>query len=1387
MASDSGNVNFNLGNIPTLANTPALVQQAAAVTLPIVSELNLPALPLHGITMTLPSSLSKYDNGDFPAHRRGISVQRPEVIGTFDFRPIFGSSYEQLTPEGKFIDVQINARKIRIDDIRSLFNELLEGEDPEITELTQALISQLENEFQKTNTDIETINRVMSAIFGFISSFKLKNLPERILRRQQELRVQRIQGNSFLGGEFGTFGTALNFNQMLRQYHGFSDDDISNFSNTKLLIYQMADLKKALIGPVGAIKDRSSLPGFPTDPASYRTYSAENRATFLVKNLVKIHATPYNRGILSTKRSFQANYEENLRKEVKAVPKIYEPTPERIAESVAKSCLALSQDFAFSSALGNNDFMRNLIGDFPVRNDDSFGDVVFGDLPTNSSNIFSIRNLQENATILSDILYTTPGDRSMTPVFDPDIATYPFAKLENNSKKFKSNFDRLVKPALETAGGDEEVDVQELQNFSDQISTRLRSTAQNLSYLTGISEAGLSPEKILKDIFYVFHRMIGDLGSNVQQRGAPGSGHERRPKDLEILGLLSEAHLNQEQTIEFQDRDENPQNVDYVNIHNLLGLYLVSIVKSERLAGNHFLDLVAGAKVSDDQEDDANWIDDLANEIPTAVLNTLNRCVEGYSRLQYNDNLNVGKTDVLPGSVDVSTLVAGPLINTSYQKQWTRFRYAWANLERFNSPSATSWNVPGTDETQRIRTSYTSGYGGDIDEPGYVTTRTVGTRLGFLRGSGAGRSPDFRFDVNVNRPFQVISARDMYALLKNLYDEPAQHSFVAGFVRILDNLLEAASSRGPVVGVHSDGGGKMLASGVDVGAIASLLLNIFSLISYKLCTIEIFTLNNLYHGARYNSELPQQERFGEGQSLVTDNSVGIRVRDYRKLDQFSTDVVDYLNGGVENISSQNSALRDFVNEFNDVVNTSLGPVIEFSDFCSGLANQIEDVSENLHSALAARGETEIDDEDLSLAKSMERVGPNLPELMNFPQVVLSRNEMEDYKKREGYERYFDNFLVSPADENFFYSALRSKSFSFPDGDNMSILCVGIPDGFTQNVLKIDGVSQPEKFQNERKIDIVVRKTDLILGDQAKCEERVFTFDLNVFFDSFIDPLTSNEYSRSPRITDPDNGNPDYYRDITAREYPSREDVISKNILMRRYDVETKTFQAFDGSSETISSDVFENHVNDKLAKMYARVAFGCDLSTNKFFLDVSKDAGIASKEELAAFNKLMAEQIRKIAGKNLSVDEFLSQDREARELFNRLTKGKRSAPLINTIDQSSEGISEEASFLTSEDLVVFSRMLAPTNPFAVPATTGRNVISPKAFERVFCLLIDPDKFGLQQTENIEDAMSEPKTSRFLKSEQGKVSYREITKEEKIEQAFQYQVYIKKHGAVTRES
>ena len=61
------------------------------------------------------------------------------------------------------------------------------------------------------------------------------------------------------------------------------------------------------------------------------------------------------------------------------------------------------------------------------------------------------------------------------------------------------------------------------------------------------------------------------------------------------------------------------------------------------------------------------------------------------------------------------------------------------------------------------------------------------------------------------------------------------------------------------------------------------------------------------------------------------------------------------------------------------------------------------------------------------------------------------------------------------------------------------------------------------------------------------------------------------------------------------------------------------------------------------------------------------------------------------------------------------------------MDAKLKGATQSDNTLSSEDMVTFSRMLSPNNPIVTPGLMREKLVSPRIFERVFCLFIDPDK------------------------------------------------------------
>ena len=80
---------------------------------------------------------------------RGVMSDTPEIIGSFELKPIFNVGLESLTPEGILIDSQINARKLRIDNVRDLFSRLQEDPESPVGIMVENLIGILEEELAK--------------------------------------------------------------------------------------------------------------------------------------------------------------------------------------------------------------------------------------------------------------------------------------------------------------------------------------------------------------------------------------------------------------------------------------------------------------------------------------------------------------------------------------------------------------------------------------------------------------------------------------------------------------------------------------------------------------------------------------------------------------------------------------------------------------------------------------------------------------------------------------------------------------------------------------------------------------------------------------------------------------------------------------------------------------------------------------------------------------------------------------------------------------------------------------------------------------------------------------------------------------------------------------
>ena len=175
--------------------------------------------------------------------------------------------------------------------------------------------------------------------------------------------------------------------------------------------------------------------------------------------------------------------------------------------------------------------------------------------------------------------------------------------------------------------------------------------------------------------------------------------------------------------------------------------------------------------------------------------------------------------------------------------------------------------------------------------------------------------------------------------------------------------------------------------------------------------------------------------------------------------------------------SDSSVLKQLLDGFDAIVGYNRRVLFDSVDFFDSLADLIEAKSRQILENFIQDPMGSTNEPSARLTtEQFQRVSPIIKDAVNPTQLVLARNQISDIAARQGIDKYFDDFMTSKAQQNFFYGMLKnSERFKRRKGDNLQMLTVGIPQGFSTNVLGIDPVLNADTFNQRRKFKIFLMK------------------------------------------------------------------------------------------------------------------------------------------------------------------------------------------------------------------------------------------------------------------------------------------------------------------------
>jgi hypothetical protein len=348
-------------------------------------------------------------------------------------------------------------------------------------------------------------------------------------------------------------------------------------------------------------------------------------------------------------------------------------------------------------------------------------------------------------------------------------------------------------------------------------------------------------------------------------------------------------------------------------------------------------------------------------------------------------------------------------------------------------------------------------------------------------------------------------------------------------------------------------------------------------------------------------------------------------------------------------------------------------------------------------------------------------------MLDSAQLALSLNSLLESKQsralsEKGSDPFVVDTLVDPRAKAALVSLLRDPSFASPSGDNLSILTVGLPAGFSatlQNRINTFFLGQSFERFNElrsRQNDIIrihVNMKDLLFEDIV-FKPLKFDFELGRF-------VNANDFD-GVRLND-------------SRDFGTLlRSVIKTHVLAQDGSKFVSELGVIDDPSYSLVLDqsqketMIGNHVKSYLLRLYTKLLTGIDLTEDKFLLNAALRARVFDDESQRLFSELVVKRISGLVGRSLTLNELQQQNREVRQLVEKLTTNDATKSVPAFLDEVFDDASKQTNIILSEDLVAFSRLFSPNAILFGASSRKTRLLSPKLFDRVFNIPIDPDDF-----------------------------------------------------------
>jgi hypothetical protein len=294
-------------------------------------------------------------------------------------------------------------------------------------------------------------------------------------------------------------------------------------------------------------------------------------------------------------------------------------------------------------------------------------------------------------------------------------------------------------------------------------------------------------------------------------------------------------------------------------------------------------------------------------------------------------------------------------------------------------------------------------------------------------------------------------------------------------------------------------------------------------------------------------------------------------------------------------------------------------------------------------------------------------------------------------------------------------------FRNPRGRNLKILTVGIPAGFSSNFqaeVDINTDSFNDIADKERDIVRVDVYRKAINFEDIVFKPRSYYFELSRFVSrsslSNIDliPGFSPEAAAELGIT--------FMKDFSRR---ARGNDLNLSGFLFSPDYSFMT------NPQKIN--LIYNHMVDYALEIYLKLKTGISTDETDYLINRDLLRGKIDADARRRFNDLITVYVEGLTGQPLTIDQLKDASPQIKALLDKIDTFRLETNFTEQIvPPTLPGVSRSKSVELTEDLINFLKVYNPKSLLTGGFSQKQRIVSPKIFERIFNLAVDPDDFEI---------------------------------------------------------